>query len=80
MNPNPSPDKANEMRLSHIGIAALTIAGAALGVSVGEPESIMLLPKPKPSPKPSGQPIPAGTMTRQQRRAAERRAFKDLPA
>lgn len=36
--------------------------------------------KPRPPAKPSGQPIPEGTYTRQQRRAAERRAVKDLPA
>lgn len=30
----------------------------------------------KPAPKPSGKPIPEGTVTRQQRRAAERARIK----
>jgi hypothetical protein len=49
------------------GLAALGALAEAPALSVS---------KPKPRLKPSGKPIPEGTMTRQQRRAAERAQAK----
>jgi len=52
------------------------LAALALSSSYAAPD---FGPREKPKPKASGRPIPEGTMTRQQRRAAERAAKKGAP-
>lgn len=57
------------------GLAMATLLGAGFDL-VPVDESAPASP---PQPKPEPQPLPPSTMTRQQRRHAERQAFKRLP-
>lgn len=70
------------MRHSKIGMimAAGLMATAAAASAPLVPTATGAGKKRLPKAKPSGQPIPEGTMTRQRRRAAERAAYKRLPA